>query len=370
MPKLRNRAVAGLAIVALLIAAAPAIGSEGTDPALIASYKWGWVTVRNTSLGTYTPAAVDRGSSAGRPVNVKQSQAGRYRVRFKGIGDDGGIPHVTAMGNVQRICVLTGWNRTSAGNQDVFVSCFTLAGVRVSTRFSLTYIATNGDPGPLAYLWTDGSATGDAASQYSFNSGGGTNHIDRSGPGVYVVNLGSIAADSGNPQVSVWNGGAFTAGVGPAGINPATCNVGFWSGGSSGVGIAVFCYDSHGTAVDSGFTLSYTDHQGLKGHATAKVAYLWANDPSSSSYTPDSFYSYSKPAGAAHINSSNIGRYTVTLARMPVGGAVVVTAYGSDAHTCQLSKIRTSTTPQKVQVRCFMFDGTPADSYFNLSYLR
>jgi hypothetical protein len=363
----RNRILATLALGALLLALMPAAGASAT----VSYVKWGWVTVRDTSLGTYTPAAVDRGNSAGRANVVKQTEAGKYTIRFKGIGDDGGIPHVTAMGTAQRICLLTGWGRGSvAANEEVYVSCYTLGGSRVSTRFSVTFIATNDGPGPFAYLYAFGTATEDANLQYSHNSTGGTNHIERTDVGTYVVTLPGLGDSGGHVEISVHDGGAFTAGVDTAGTNPATCNVVGWGGVSGGPQtIDVKCYESHGTLADTAFTLSYTNNQGLKGHATGKVAYLWADQPLSRSYNPHPVYRYSKPAATPRINSDLVGRYKVKLPRMPLGGAVVLTAYG-DSHTCQIENIRTSGPFQQVKVRCFAFDGSFADTQFTLSYLR
>jgi hypothetical protein len=53
---------------------------------------------------------------------------------------------------------------------------------------------------------------------------------------------------------------------------------------------------------------------------------------------------------------------------MPAGGTAKVSAYGSDSARCTLRKIRTSGTPQKVQVRCWTPAGLAANSKFTLSY--
>ncbi|MEA2348120.1 MAG: hypothetical protein QOG62_1907 [Thermoleophilaceae bacterium] len=370
MPKIRSRIVAGLALGALLLVLVPAAGASATQPAL-GYYKWGWVTVRQTALGTYTPAALDRGNSAGRPNVVKQPSTGIYTVVLKGIGDDGGVPHVTAMGAGHAVCLIKGWGRGAVtANLEVYVICYNFSGSRVSTRFSLSYISTPSDPGPLAYLWADGTGDDDAAAQYSYNSSGGTNHIQQTAMGTYVVTLPGLGSASGNVEVSAFNGSATTAGTSPAGTNPATCNVVNWQASGGDLEANVKCREENGLLVDSGFTLSFTDHQGLKGHGAAKVAYLWASLPAKASYVPDSSYRYAKPAGVASITRQGAGRYTVTLPSMPAGGAVKVTAYGANARTCQLGSIRTGGTPQRVQVRCFRFDGVPANSKFVLSYLR
>jgi hypothetical protein len=240
----------------------------------------------------------------------------------------------------------------------------------MATRFSVTYYATNGDGGTVAYLFASGTGSEDANFQYSHNSAGGTNHIEHAGTGAYIVELPGLGGAAGHVQISVRDPSAATAGIEPAGVNPATCNVDNWHGGSGSQFVSVLCYERTGIPVDTAFNLTFIDQQGLKRHGQRDVAYLWASDSSSPSYTPDPFYSYSKPAATPHITSPSQGRYSVTLPRMPVGGAAQITAYGSAGHTCQLGKIRTGGSVQKVQVRCFLFDGSPADSQFNLSFLR
>jgi hypothetical protein len=54
---------------------------------------------------------------------------------------------------------------------------------------------------------------------------------------------------------------------------------------------------------------------------------------------------------------------------MPKGGAALVTAVGSNKARCQLTSIST-TTPQKVDVKCFNTQGIPVDSKFMLSYTK
>lgn len=376
MPKRRSRIAAGLTLGALLLAIVPAAAASPTgasaaaagataaaapsiQPALSWSY-WGWVTVRSPGTSNYTPAAIDRGNSEGRTNLVKRLGVGHWKITFNGIGDDGGIAHVTPIGTTARICSIEGWGRGSGTKETVNVDCFRMSdGSRADTMFSVTWFMTNIDAGPFAYLFAYGDvAEQDADPQYSYNSTFGINHISRTGTGEYTVTLGGLSPTTGgHPQVTVRTS-PFTPGV--------TCNINGWVGAS----INVTCRNRIGLPRNSEFTLSFTDQQGLKGHNTAKVAYLWADQPSSASYVPMGFYRYSSASQTSRITRQSQGRYTVKLNGMPKGGAVQVVAYGADPVRCQLASIRTSGTPQLVKVRCYELGNAPIDYQFNLSYER
>lgn len=362
------RIVTVAAFAGLLIAAIPgAVGASFVRPSGAVFTNWGWVTVRNTHTGTYTPATTDRGNSAGKVNVVKQPFAGHYTIVFKGLQTDGGVPQVSSMGSASRVCMVSGWGAGTGTNEEVYVDCYTPLGIAVSTRFSVSFLATNVEVGSLAYLFGNG-VTEDANSQYSFNSTGSLNHIDRTDVGHYIVTLGGLGAARGNVQVTPRLNLFTAAGTRPAGVNPATCNAVGWHPAIADQRVEIQCRESHGSPTDTSFMLTFTDHAGLKGQGHGKVAYLWANKAVASSYTPSAIYRYSSAGTVPHIARQSIGRYVVSIPGMPKGGAAVVNAYGSAARRCQLGAIRTVGSPQLVQVRCFDFSGSPADTKFSLSY--
>ena len=64
------------------------------------------------------------------------------------------------------------------------------------------------------------------------------------------------------------------------------CQVGSWGGdGAGGMSVSVVCTDQTGAPVDSLFTATYSVPP-----ASGKLGYVWANQPSTASYTPDGFY--------------------------------------------------------------------------------
>jgi hypothetical protein len=348
----------------------PSAGGLAAEPAADHNL-WGWTTVRQTSLGIYTPAPRDRGNSAGLKNTVKQASVGSYTLTFKGIGDDGGVPHVTVLGSAQRICLINHWWRGSnPDDEEVGVGCFRLNGIRASTAFTVTYRSTTIDSGPMAYLWTAGAASETANSQYSYNSTSQTNEISHTGTGRYSVTLHGLGEVPGHVQLSGYDSTATSAGTSPAGTNPATCAVVSWGTSGANQIINIKCRESHGLAANSGFLLTFLDHEGLKGHSVTSAAYFLANQKSKASYRPPVAFRWQKPAGTPRVTRQGAGRYTAKLPGMPNGGGVLVTVYGSVARTCQVGSIRASTTPQQVTVRCFTFSGTPSDATFLFAYLR
>ena len=69
--------------------------------------------------------------------------------------------------------------------------------------------------------------------------------------------------------------------------------------------------------------------------ADAVRLYVWANEPTTASYTPSSSFSYSTSGGDITITRSSAGSYQIVadgLAGVAAGGTMMVTAYGSNAY--------------------------------------
>jgi hypothetical protein len=338
--------------------------------------KWGWVTVR-TPDATYTPAAADRGNSSGKSVTVTHLVKGAYKVVFKGIGSSNGVAHVTSMATGARNCRITGYGKDGA-REFVNVGCFSpMTTHSVDSRFSVSYLAVTSSAHVLGYLAFQDSTTGGTVSEHSFNSSGGTNSVQRYGAGNYTVRLNGLTTNGGNVQISTLSGAVSTTtaarSIGPSSLTlaiPSCAATGWEPAGQFEAGqpetIDVQCQDQVGDPIDSRFTLTFVDHAGLKGSGAAKVAYLWTNDPTAHSYSPNALYSFGKPSGTPTIKRPSTGVYRVTLASMPAYGAAQVTAYDVDLR-CQLGVIGTG-SPQKLEVRCFSLAGAPKDGRFTLSY--
>jgi hypothetical protein len=101
-------------------------------------------------------------------------------------------------------------------------------------------------------------------------------------------------------------------------------------------------------------------------------AFVWANQPSSPSYTPSATYQWNSRHTFAAVNTvtrSGVGRYTVRLPDLAAAsGTVHVTAYGASTHHCKVANWFPSGTAQLINVRCFTRTGALVDTFYTLSY--
>ena len=323
---------------------------------------WGWVTARHPTTASYVPAAHDQGNSAGKTNKVIRESTGVYDVLFPKLGINGnGTALVTALGSTPRFCTIGDIGDDVTGLASVFVQCHGVSGVPLDSQFSIVYSRGGTDSRLQAYLWANQpSSTVDYTpdTNYQFNAvvvnnSNLTNTVHRDGVGTYEVHLPSMPASEGNLQVSA-------DGV-------SSCRLVSWSNSAGTLVATVKCWSvPPATLTDQYYDLMFTDAVGMAGVAGPSAAYLFANKPTASAYTPAAAYLYST-GSTPSIKRTGIGAYVVNLPGMPKGGAAVVTAVGSGKSRCQLGSIST-TTPQKVGVRCFTPSGNPTDSQFTFSY--
>lgn len=102
-------------------------------------------------------------------------------------------------------------------------------------------------------------------------------------------------------------------------------------------------------------------------------AYVWADQPTASSYTPNLHYQWNSTGAANTISRVSTGRYTVYLPNLGgLNGTVLVSAYGGTSNYCKVAgwgpPIMGVATTQAVDVRCFTFSGAPADTQYTMSF--
>lgn len=99
----------------------------------------GYAWANNASAASYTPSVPYSHNSSGGPINITRQAAGRYRVRFNGLGGSGivgGNVQVTAYGPGSQTCKVVSWG--SGGSHFlVNVRCFNAAGALVDTRYTV-----------------------------------------------------------------------------------------------------------------------------------------------------------------------------------------------------------------------------------------
>lgn len=102
--------------------------------------------------------------------------------------------------------------------------------------------------------------------------------------------------------------------------------------------------------------------------STGVAAYVWANNASSPSYTPDAAHAYNSSGGAIGVTRTATGTYAVSLGGINLNsGDLQLTAYGSDAR-CAISGW--SGTAGTVNVVCRAPAGGLADSMFMLAVVK
>jgi hypothetical protein len=356
-----------LAVVtaSLTSVATPSVGSAGTVQSL-----WGWVTARNPTMSSYQPAAKDQGNSSGGTNTVVRNQVGEYVVTFGGLDAgtcvaDGcyGTAQVTALSSSQRTCRVIDFNAHLPVT--VYVTCVNRLGSPADSAFSLNYLAPRGQFGHLAYLYANDSSLGDYEPNpdYSFNSFPSAtmrNRVHRFVPGKYRVELygDTHATLQGNIQVSASDANCKIDGR--YSVNSATPPFS---------GPTVLCRTAAGVETDATFHMVFTNGTGLRG-VSGQDAYVFANRPSTASYTPAAAFRYASGGQTSTITRSGVGTYVVRMPGQPLGGSAQVTAFGTDKTMCQLSAIQKKSAPQRIGVACFKPNGSRADSRFYLTLTR
>jgi hypothetical protein len=353
------------------IGAASASTAAAVEPSRDPYTYWGWVNVTTTVMGVYTPAAANRGNSTGLKNIVDHYAVGSYRFTFRGLGDPSGTVHVSGIGRGDRYCGIGAW--ASSGTKEIVdIECYKPNEQHGNAMFTVSFLATNQATRPLGYLWAEHPSDNyDATDAYAYNNVSWPNHVTKNGPGSWAVSFPGLGVSGGDVQVTpVFGGVALSGGPQPAWVAIGDCTVAGWGPNGPDESVDIRCYSPNGSPSDLQFTVVFVARQALKGPGSGHAAYLWAGLPTAASYTPDSHYRYSHPAGASHVTRQGVGRYTVTLDAMGPGGTVKVTAYGASATRCTVASIRASGSPQRVGVRCFTLAGAPANSAFSLAYQR
>jgi subtilisin len=101
-----------------------------------------------------------------------------------------------------------------------------------------------------------------------------------------------------------------------------------------------------------------------------KRCYAWANNPTASSYTPSTTYSYNSSGQGISITRSGTGSYSVRCDGIggdgKAGGHVQVTAYGFDTHSCKVRYWSSYGKDFVANVACYAVNGGARDARFTI----
>jgi hypothetical protein len=192
----------------------------------------------------YSPAAAGSYNPAG-AIKVLRSGVGEYRVVFtnlaSAISTSRGHTQVNAVGTGKAHCTVEDWGAGGTPNLNVFVQCYTPAGVPVDSKFTVLFVlaATH-----LAYAYADqpSAASYSPHPTLSSNPAGGAITITRNGTGEYTVVWAGV-----DPEIV--EGG--TVQVTAASLDNTQCK----ATSLFDSGAVVRCFATNGNRVDAYYTV-------------------------------------------------------------------------------------------------------------------
>jgi hypothetical protein len=187
--------------------------------------------------------------------------------------------------------------------------------------------------------------------------------------GVEFIRLGTGSYEI--EMTDLYEAGPSDAQVSSAYANtPSYCGTSGWSTGEyKAVDIFVNCYDASGDPADLVFSFLYQSRSQPLGLTEKGIAFLWADQPTETNYTPNLDYQYNSTGATNTMVRNRKGSYTAALpGLMKKGGDVQVTAYGSDPARCKVASWIAGQSGTSVNVLCFDVTGSAADEMFTLAY--
>ena len=298
------------------------------------------------SSATYTPSTSYSYNPTGGGVNITRSSTGQYTVTFSGLNAallSGGDVRATSYGSTAR-CKVTEWGSGPGNTLQVGVGCYNLTGGAVDAEYEVLALPAMG----YAYAYIYDGTTASVSSSFSVNPGGAPVTAVHNGTGSYTVTFPNSGIGSG------WAAQAMAYGA-----TADYCATGGWGNNA----VTVLCYTTAGAAADSEFTVSAVSTTNGQ-----NIAFAWANEPTSTStYTPDTFYSYN-PAGTIAVTRFSTGNYEVVFNGLSgAGGTVQVTAYAAGGINCYSDGW--SGANFTASVDCQNAGGTATDSDFVIAVI-
>lgn len=200
------------------------------------------------------------------------------------------------------------------------------------------------------------------SSALSYNSAGGAITVTPVSAGVYTVSFAGLHSGGGSDDVLV-----------SAYQTTGYCAAGNWSNVGKTLNATVYCYSATGLRVNAYFDLLYQERTGIFGTGSKGLAFVYANSPSTASYTPDSTRQYNSTGGTNTITRYATGSYVVDIPGLSYKHSdVQVTAVAANSSTPARCKVQywlsDGSNGTRVYVLCFDISGRAADELFDVAY--
>ncbi len=268
-------------------------------------------------------------------------------------GGDSGGPVFTELNGLARLVAA---HTNSPGGCGIFTGNATGSRVDSAMTWIRNVIDANGFD---RRGWVAVTSSGAVLSSRSYNSLGLANTASRVGNGQYQVFFGGLAGTQGHVQVTA------------VGAVDKHCKVLSWGPSGTSQRVSVRCFErSTGALADNYFNVVYI-HAGSSQQPGSELAYLLANQPTTTDYLAPVNYQHNSSRARNRIRKVGLGTYDVTLPGLSgVAGTVHVTAYGAGSPICNVGGWGPSGTSTVVRVNCYQTGGAAVNTRFTLAYLR
>jgi hypothetical protein len=331
------------------------VAQEGAAP-LAGATRWaaGYLHAGSPTSASYAPLPYLSYNASGGTMNITRpaGTTGRYVVTFRGLSALLGTRstvHVTEYGLNDTYCKPTNGRLV---NDKLEVRCFK-ASTRAPANTAFTVLVSGvQDKRAFAYAHRPTSTDYSPAAAGSYNPAGAI-RVYRDGVGRYRIAFNNLGAQipaniSGHVQVNAVGTGA------------AHCKLEDWGHSTTpNLYLDVWCYTPAGVLTDSKFTALFV-------LPATHLAYAYASQPSSPSYTAPVASSSNPAGGAVTITRNGVGDYIVDWAGVDAeivdGGTVQVTSQGGGNSQCKATGLyQTGAT-----VQCFAPNGTRVDALYTV----
>lgn len=256
------------------------------------------------TAASYTPDANYQFNGLGGAITVTRSNVGVYAVTIPGFGGAAGTSRIAiagAVGTAANTCLVISATMIGVMDAVVNVECSNSAAARVDAPFTILAMGEAAFPGRFAFGHVASLPPAGAGATITLPTDDSWSSATLP---VQLARDGIIAAGRFELRLRLPVGTSDVPILASAGTTGARCTIAGWGSIQD-----VVCYAPGGTSMaDARFSGAFLD----QGRSGFRLGSVWANDPSTASYSAPTNGFRNSAGGAATIARSATGTYTVT----------------------------------------------------------